>query len=219
LTSQEIIDKVESFLDHIEMQKERDREEFEAIRAGVIDEILAAEFAENTIDEDGDQDVQTNAFTIQDNSPFTSNTEKELGQVVEVNQARSDLLHAIQNGKRLKRTMTNDKSEPENVGKVLHKHIAPRAFTRGHRQLMQSIDGKVGQIKLNKVKINDRSAPYIPKDIEIYFYSGPNHERPQQSISKQPEGYFILYTCVKKNFPFSTDFVLTLASSFDLTHF
>ena len=42
---------------------------------------------------------------------------------------------------------------------------------------MQSIDGKVDKNKLNKVKVNDRSAPYIPADIEIYFYSGPNADK------------------------------------------
>jgi hypothetical protein len=42
---------------------------------------------------------------------------------------------------------------------------------------MQSIEGKVDQSKLNKVRVNDRSAPYIPKDIEIYFYSRPNSDK------------------------------------------
>ena len=43
---------------------------------------------------------------------------------------------------------------------------------------MKSIEGKVDQAKLHKVTVNDRSAPYIPKDIEIYFYSsGPNVDK------------------------------------------
>jgi hypothetical protein len=93
------------------------------------------------------------------------------------------LKHCQQDGKQLKRTTSiNDKSEPAEAGKVLHKHIAPRAFTRGHRQLMKSIEGKVDHAKLNKVKVNDRSAPYIPKDIEIYFYSGPNSDKKSTTL-------------------------------------
>ncbi len=49
--------------DDIELQKERDREEFEAMRAGAIDAIFAAEFAAHGQDGGNDNDEeQVTAF-------------------------------------------------------------------------------------------------------------------------------------------------------------
>ena len=85
------------------------------------------------------------------------------------------MLHSIQSKPKLKSANTDDKSQPVEAGKVLHKHLAPRVFTREVRNLMhqiQQIDPKAR--KLKKTKTNDRSKPYIPQDIEIFFYAGPN---------------------------------------------
>ena len=192
VSSQEVLDRVEHFLDDIELQKERDKEEFESIRMGAIDAIFAAEFANPTLEpdtplddslEDDSKDitetvVEQNAFEKSTTEDDSSKPEQALnGDQGTLSEARSILLQSIHQGKQLKRAITDDKSEPVEAGKVLHKHIAPRAFTRSHRELMQSIDGKVDKNKLNKVKVNDRSAPYIPADIEIYFYSGPNADK------------------------------------------
>ena len=200
ISAQEVLDRVEHFLDDIELQKERDREEFEAMRAGAIDAILAAEFANHSSLDSNDFEEQLDQQQHNHEEPV----EREQLEVAEpevdetgngdeshdddafdkqdsddtLQEARAQLLKSIQGGKKLKRANTNDKSEPAEAGKVLHKHIAPRAFTRSHRQLMKSIEGKVDQAKLHKVTVNDRSAPYIPKDIEIYFYSsGPNVDK------------------------------------------
>ena len=217
ITSQEILSRVEHFLDDIELQKERDKEEFESIRMGAIDAIFAAEFAnptqepEEEAEEDSGSavvDDQTNKVEEKSEQNAFENLEEESSELttavedipkphedVPLTEARANLLQSIQIGKELKRTSINDKSEPVEAGKVLHKHIAPRAFTRSHRELMQSIDGKVDKSKLNKVKVNDRSAPFIPKDIEIYFYSGPNTDKkaapPPMSrpVAAQEEGY------------------------------
>ena len=92
-------------------------------------------------------------------------------------EARSDLLNAIKTGvPKLKKSSqgTNDKSQPSDVGKVLHKHLAPRVFTREVRNLMKEIQNPNLKPALKKTKTNDRSRPYIPEDIEIYFYAGPN---------------------------------------------
>jgi hypothetical protein len=192
VSSQEVLDRVEHFLDDIEVQKERDKEEFESIRMGAIDAIFAAEFANPTLEpesvqenmlEDDYQDtteteVEQNAFEKPPvEEEFLKPEDISNGDHGILSAARSTLLQSIHQGKKLKHAITDDKSEPVEAGKVLHKHIAPRAFTRSHRQLMQSIDGKIDKNKLNKVKVNDRSAPYIPKDIEIYFYSGPNTDK------------------------------------------
>ena len=91
-------------------------------------------------------------------------------------EARSELLHSIQSKPKLKSANTDDKSQPAEAGKVLHKHLAPRVFTREVRNLMHEIQQKADPKarKLKKTKTNDRSKPYIPQDIEIFFYAGPN---------------------------------------------
>ena len=60
------------------------------------------------------------------------------------------------------------------VGQVIHKHIAPRVFTRDIRSLVKDISKDDHKQRLRKVKTNDKSAPYIPEDVEIYFYGGQN---------------------------------------------
>ena len=72
----------------------------------------------------------------------------------------------------MKRAISDDKSQPVEAGKVLHKHLAPRVFTREVRDLMHEIQQTDKKSKLKKTKTVDRSKPYIPKDIEIFFYGG-----------------------------------------------
>ena len=86
---------------------------------------------------------------------------------------KEELLKEIQRGKLLKQTLdVNDKSDPVDVGRVLHQHIAPRVFSKEVRKLMREISREEKKKKLKKVQTSDRSAPYIPKDMEIYFYGG-----------------------------------------------
>ena len=88
-------------------------------------------------------------------------------------EARTELLQSIKDSKpKLKSANIDDKSQPAEAGKVLHKHLAPRVFTREVRDLMHEIQQKDHKSKLKKTKTNDKSRPYIPKDIEIFFYGG-----------------------------------------------
>ena len=89
--------------------------------------------------------------------------------------AFTDVLKSIKEGARphLKPTETADSSEIK-VGQVIHKHIAPRVFTRDIRNLVKDISKDDHKQRLKKVKTNDKSAPYIPADVEIYFYGGQN---------------------------------------------
>ena len=89
-------------------------------------------------------------------------------------EAKKELLNSIKLGHKLKHAITDDKSEPTESGKVLHKHLAPRVFTKEVRDLMHEIQANKAKNKLKKTKTIDKSKPYIPKDIEIYFYAGPN---------------------------------------------
>ena len=105
-------------------------------------------------------------------------------------EARTELLSSIQNSKpKLKRAVSDDKSQPVEAGKVLHKHLAPRVFTREVRDLMheiQEFDKKDKKSKLKKTKTYDRSKPYIPKDIEIFFYGGKDVEN-NKSLAPPPK--------------------------------
>ena len=47
-----------------------------------------------------------------------------------------------------------------------------RVFSKEVRKLMREISKEERRHKLKKVQTSDRSAPYIPKDMEIYFYGG-----------------------------------------------
>ena len=38
--------------------------------------------------------------------------------------------------------------------------------------------------RLKKVSTRDKSAPYIPKDMEIYFYAGPNKKEDKDHTNK-----------------------------------
>ena len=248
LTSEDVLNKVENFLEDIENQKERDREDFDAIRSGAIDEIFAAEygdFYENSaqvssaepsasISQAGDDSSYTHAFDdnecitevndcssdyeiptppLQPEPPQTAfSTDTTLETLPnklenldsELKKVRSDLMVSIQSGKKLKRTFhRSDSSDPVGAGKVLHRHIAPRVFTNDVRDLMHDItsyggvnpdDGKEDKKhrkkrRLKKVSTRDKSAPYIPKDMEIYFYAGPNKKentRKEEKIKTLP---------------------------------
>ena len=58
--------------------------------------------------------------------------------------------------------------------KVIHKNIAPRVFNRDVRKLVRDITNEDHKKRLKKVKTNDKSKPFIPADVEIYFYGGKN---------------------------------------------
>merc|ERR1712087_1020543 len=80
VTSQEVLNRVENFLDDIELQKERDRETFDAIRSGAIDEIFAAEYGDFVLTE-----TSTSASQCGDDASSieTLNDEKEMSEVEE----------------------------------------------------------------------------------------------------------------------------------------
>ena len=90
----------------------------------------------------------------------------------------------------MKHAEVSNNSEIE-VGQVIHKHIAPRVFTRDIRSLVKDITKDDHKKKLKKVKTNDKSAPFIPDDVEIYFYGGQNANKaaPPPPLSKIKEEY------------------------------
>ena len=140
------------------------------------------------------------AFGDKSSSTRLPSNIKELD--AELKAARGDLLASIEKGKKLKRTYNrSDSSEPVGAGKVLHRHIAPRVFTNEVRDLMHDIARHGGvnpddtkedsrkdkkKRRLKKVSTRDKSAPYIPKDMEIFFYAGPNKKEENTKNSSLP---------------------------------
>lgn len=232
--SKDVLSRVENFLEDVEMQKEKDKEKFDAIRSGAIDEIFAAEYGEFYENSTHLSSIATSASASQtgDNSVYTNNAFDDGDCITEAYNGSSDeeipppplpepafgeksssarlpsnikeldaeLKAAIQKGKKLKRTYNrSDSSDPVGAGKVLHRHIAPRVFTSEVRNLMHDIARHGGvnpddskdesrkdkkKRKLKKVSTRDKSAPYIPKDIEIYFYAGPNKKEDKDHTNK-----------------------------------
>ena len=221
LTAEDVLQRVENFLDDVEEQKKRDQEQFDLLRAGAIDEVFA-EFLNipdseiesgmmtnsviSELDEDdqddqddhqGDQVVYANGFKDDDTNAFEAVIPDKSpipppppppppvppaainsATYDHLKEARSDLLNSIKsNLPKLKPANTDDKSEPSEAGKVLHKHLAPRVFTKEVRNLMHEIQQADPKAKLKKAKTIDKSRPYIPNDIEIYFYAGPNADK------------------------------------------
>ena len=82
--------------------------------------------------------------------------------------ARSDLIQAIREKAKAKAGIYDDTVH------VQPKHLAPRVATWEVRDLMSEIRGAPAKKKLKKAKTVDKSKPFIPKDMEIYFYAGPN---------------------------------------------
>ena len=233
--SKDVLSRVENFLEDVEMQKEKDKEEFDAIRSGAIDEIFAAEYGEFYENSTHLSSIAPSASASQtgDNSVYTNNAFDDGDCITEAYNGSSDeeippppplpepafgeksssarlpsnikeldaeLKAAIQKGKKLKRTYNrSDSSDPVGAGKVLHRHIAPRVFTSEVRDLMHDIASHGGvnpddskdesrkdkkKRKLKKVSTRDKSAPYIPKDMEIYFYAGPNKKEDKDHTNK-----------------------------------
>ena len=208
LTSEDVLQKVESFLDNVEEQKKKDQEQFDLLRTGAINEIFAEEFFASSSLATSDYTEDFNAFQ-EDDEDLTDQATSPLSETETIDEphdsiplappappapppppppvlqkpddhlkeARSDLLNSIKSGApKLKTAITDDKSQVSEAGKVLHKHLAPRVFTKEVRDLMHEIQNPGNKTKLKKTKTIDRSKPYIPQDIEIFFYAGPNSD-------------------------------------------
>jgi len=221
----DVMDKVDAFLQDVELQKARDEEKFEAMRNGAIDEIFMEEFREMLSQKHSNgEECQTsfedkNKMEVNENDVYVDSvnlpqsvshlsTPSEgippppppppLGEKVEKSSssmqkrpALDNVLKSIKDGvPKLKHTETSDHSEIK-LGQVIHKHIAPIVFTKNIRSLVKDISSDDHRRKLKKVKTNDKSAPFIPDDVEIYFYGGANANKaaPPPPLSKIKEPF------------------------------
>ena len=212
----DLMDKVDAFLMDVEVQKQRDAEKFEAMRNGAIDEIFMEEFKE-LLSEKCSASLERNAardVSVRENNECDNATECDSSVKIasapapppppplssstipapEVKApAFTNVLQSIRDGDqrdKLRHTETDSHSEIP-VGQVIHKHLAPRVFTREVRSLVKDITKDDHKGRLKKVKTNDKSAPFIPDDVEIYFYGGQNANKalPPPPLSKVKEEY------------------------------
>eukprot|EP00092_Neocalanus_flemingeri_P000664 GFUD01000706.1.p1 GENE.GFUD01000706.1~~GFUD01000706.1.p1 ORF type:complete len:1627 (+),score=503.34 GFUD01000706.1:566-5446(+) len=206
----DVMDKVDAFLQDVELQKQRDEVKFEEMRNGAIDEIFMEEFREmlsqkhsndeefkTTFDAESAVDMnESDTYAVNRHSapprppppqmsnggppppppPPTGNASKTLSNIPQPQPALANVLKSIKEGvPQLKHIETSDHSEIK-VGQVIHKHIAPIVFTKDIRCLVKDISNDDHK-RLKKVKTNDKSAPFIPDDVEIYFYGGQNSNK------------------------------------------
>ena len=212
----DLMDKVDAFLMDVEVQKQRDAEKFEAMRNGAIDEIFMEEFKE-LLSEKCSASLERNAardVSVRENNECDN--VKECDSSVNIASAPApppppppssstipapaakapaftNVLKSIRDGdqrEKLRPTETDSHSEIP-MGQVIHKHLAPRVFTREVRSLVKDITKDDHKGRLKKVKTNDKSAPFIPDDVEIYFYGGQNANKalPPPPLSKVKEEY------------------------------
>ena len=248
IPAEDVMDKVDAFLMDVEKQKQLDKEKFDAMRSGAIDEILMEEFKDildpgSSSLEDMETDdapvtprpkfqfsaatqalldgkkappppprsssnqtvatpsppstpphnSETSSSSAPPPPPPPPSTSEEAPSITSSipapPPALSGVLNSIKSGQIpvLKHAETHDSSEL-GVGTVIHKHIAPRAFTKDMRCLVKDIRGDEHKKRLKKVKTVDKSRPFIPDDMEIYFYGGNNSDKkaPPPPLSKQP---------------------------------
>lgn len=215
----DLMEKVDAFLIDVEVQKQRDAEKFEAMRNGAIDEIFMEEFKEllsekcsASLERSAARDVSGREHSECDNvekcdnsvniasgpapppppPPSSSVIPAPVASKEAKTPAFTNVLKSIRDGdhRKLKPTETDSHSEIA-VGQVIHKHLAPRVFTREVRSLVKDITKDDHKRRLKKVKTNDKSAPFIPDDVEIYFYGGQNANKalPPPPLSKVKEEY------------------------------
>lgn len=67
----------------------------------------------------------------------------------------------------------SDRSAPQTAGKVLRFDLAPQVALTSYRDLLRQISNEEKRKKLKKTKTYDRSAPFIPQDIEIFCVGDP----------------------------------------------
>jgi len=225
IPSGDVMDKVDAFLQDVELQKARDEEKFEAMRNGAIDEIFMEEFREMLSQKHSNEEecqtsfedksavemCESDTYAVNPNSappppppprkcngappppPPPENEEgtRNISGIPQKPQALTNVLKSIKDGvPKLKHAETNEHSEIK-LGQVIHKHIAPIVFTKDIRSLVKDIAHDDHKQKLKKVKTNDKSAPFIPDDVEIYFYGGANANKaaPPPPLSKIKEPF------------------------------
>ena len=175
LGAKDILVRAESFLDEIEMKRERDKEVQEAIKAGKGHEYGLEIICDNQVGEDDDNPNEDDLWTPSDSPTTNSSADVHMSSPVGSSpkgreltlQMPTSLLEDIKSGVELSPTITDDRSEPELSGKVIHMNLSPLVCSPDYRTLMRDIS-HTRRNSLKHVNTVDRSAPYIPHDIEVF---------------------------------------------------
>ena len=214
-TARNVMDKVDAFLVDIELQKQRDKERFDAMRSGAIDDVLHEEFAALLLQQQPQQLLPSDDNVVNPSQkessrqqhpvqlspavqaappppppppPRSSSTSSPQQHPPQVLQA---VLQGIRDGgqqQRLKHTETTDRSEEQaGLGQVIHRHLAPIVFSRDIRSLVKDLAKDDHKKRLKKVRTVDKSRPFIPADVQIYFYGAAhadNKSAPPPPLSR-----------------------------------
>ena len=161
------------FLELMEAKRGRDQEELQNIRDGVSElSVKRKPYSEmlrerNRDLEEATQSKKEEEETLEIRREATPEMEEEVDEDVESKmRAMLDDLRASSPRRRLNAVASDDRSSPVDKGKVLRADLAPPVALRGYRELMRQISGE--KRELRRVHCHDRSAPFIPKDIEIF---------------------------------------------------
>ena len=172
--TRESLNIAENFLEDIEERRLKDKEEQEAIRNGemsamfdvneeIVDPVMVVQRDDTINEEAGDADRKTlvkDDEEIRRKREIMKNEEKIRNLLKEINETERFNLKSPD--------IIKDRSDPMDAGKVLRFDLAPPMALKSYRSLMRQISDENNSRNLRKTKTNDRSAPFIPEDIEVF---------------------------------------------------
>nr|XP_040577314.1 uncharacterized protein LOC121126084 isoform X2 [Lepeophtheirus salmonis] len=174
-----VIDAVENFLHEIEDQKKKEYEKSISIQNIEIKPLSSNSTSENPdikymTDLSEENKWMDEAANMEEEAKdgMTSNSDEFEKSNIEHHHCQpSSLLKSIEKGVKLRKTsIKHDSSNPMTTGKVLRSDIYPRVLTKPVRNLMRQISNPNIQDTLKVVKTIDKSTPFIPKNLDTYFY-------------------------------------------------
>merc|ERR1719317_625760 len=200
----DVMDKVDAFLQDVELQKARDEEKFEAMRNGAIDEIFMEEFREMLSSKHSNEaECETNfedksAIEMNEDTPHTNNAPNSAPPPPPPPRKCNGVPPSppppsTQDGTQ---KMTNMPPKPDALNNVL------KSIKDGVPKLKHTETNDNSEIKLGQV-IHKHIAPIvftkdirslvkdIAHDVEIYFYGGANANKaaPPPPLSKIKEPF------------------------------
>ncbi len=200
--AQEWAASADSFLEEMEARREKDKDEQEAVRNGSwqSSHVTTKEpspvqwptFTVATVPEEGAENADPTDRDLFPPSPPPP--PPSLQASVDMLELRGRLLSEIcsPSPPPLSRVpMIDDRSEAAVRGKVLRPDLAPTVAQSSFRRLLRQIsdeDGDRVKRRLKKVATRDRSAPYLPDDMEVFCVGDtPVWDREKEMERRQAE--------------------------------
>ncbi len=198
-SGREWAESADSFLEDMEARRAKDKEEQEAVRTGALqvqatttaalpeeEHSEAVDDSEAVGDSEADSDAELAHAHEEDETSSPSNEMSEL---------RSRLLEELSSPSPLDRLsrppVFDDRSESATRGKVLRTDLAPTVGVSAFRTLLRQISDENGERvrrRLRRVATSDRSAPYLPPDMEVFCVGDlPKWDREREERRRDEE--------------------------------